>query len=458
MQPTLILGGDSGCLWLVENAFSTEECAGLIRWAEEKGYAPTGAHYPPGYRNNDRLVVDDPAMARAFWDRLASTFPSTVTEDDGTVWEKESLNTRFRSCRYRDGQAFCRHQDGAYSPSEDQRSWFTFMIYLNGGAAFDGGATRFFDGPQGALTHAVVPRTGNLVVFDHRLWHDGEGVGRGVKYVLRSDVIYRRRAALPTGTGHLGYVFCVRFGERGTLWSGGRDATVRAWDGARATKVLRGHHGSVTTVLPDGEAVWRGCRDGTWRSQDVVVQGHEGAVLSSCSAGGSLFTAGADGTVARWSREGAEQGRFTAHKGWVWNVTAARDGLVTCGEDGSAAHWSLSGELRWRWQGTSPLRALDAVEGAVVVGDGDGVLHVLEDSGLTQRHALHQGAITSVRHVGRGSVCTGGEDGFIRRVDLHSGTVSVVGKHDGMVRALDVRDGVLASGSYDGTVRRWNLL
>jgi hypothetical protein len=48
---------------------------------------------------------------------------------------------------------------------------------------FEGGDTDFRD-------FRVVPRTGSALLFIHDTWHEGAAVSRGVKYVLRSDVLY----------------------------------------------------------------------------------------------------------------------------------------------------------------------------------------------------------------------------------------------------------------------------
>jgi hypothetical protein len=40
----------------------------------------------------------------------------------------------------------------------------------------------------------VVPRTGMALLFQHALVHEGCVVTHGVKYALRSDVMYRRTA------------------------------------------------------------------------------------------------------------------------------------------------------------------------------------------------------------------------------------------------------------------------
>ena len=59
------------------------------------------------------------------------------------------------------------------------------MVYLNEG--FAGGETRFHD-----YEVDVVPRTGMALLFQHRVLHEGCVVTTGTKYVLRSDVMYRR--------------------------------------------------------------------------------------------------------------------------------------------------------------------------------------------------------------------------------------------------------------------------
>jgi hypothetical protein len=60
----------------------------------------------------------------------------------------------------------------------------TFLIYLNEGC--EGGETRL----PGA---SVSPRTGLGLLFQHLLLHEGAALQAGVKYVLRSDVMFRRR-------------------------------------------------------------------------------------------------------------------------------------------------------------------------------------------------------------------------------------------------------------------------
>jgi hypothetical protein len=63
------------------------------------------------------------------------------------------------------------------------------MVYLSG--VEEGGETNFYR-PGGVLQFAIRPSPGKALVFDHRRLHEGAAVRQGRKYVLRTDVMYRR--------------------------------------------------------------------------------------------------------------------------------------------------------------------------------------------------------------------------------------------------------------------------
>ena len=50
----------------------------------------------------------------------------------------------------------------------------------------EGGETSFLE-----LGEAIEPRTGNALLFQHPLLHEGSVLRAGLKYVLRTDVMYR---------------------------------------------------------------------------------------------------------------------------------------------------------------------------------------------------------------------------------------------------------------------------
>lgn len=79
---------------------------------------------------------------------------------------------------------FSPHTDGAYERSSTERSFYSFLIYLNEVEA--GGQTNFLVEPE----LSIEPKAGLGVIFQHPIPHEGAIVTNGVKYVLRTDVMY----------------------------------------------------------------------------------------------------------------------------------------------------------------------------------------------------------------------------------------------------------------------------
>lgn len=181
----------SNLAWTLPAVLSREECAATIARIEALGPtdAPittaSGFELRPDVRNNQRVVLDDVALAATLFARIVHSLPATLA---GGV--PVGANERFRCYRYTPGQRFAPHYDGAFVRSADERSELTLMVYLN--HTFAGGATRFHD-------HGVtaVPVTGSALLFQHAMLHEGCVVTDGVKYVLRSDVMFRRVGAAP---------------------------------------------------------------------------------------------------------------------------------------------------------------------------------------------------------------------------------------------------------------------
>ncbi|EGB12004.1 hypothetical protein AURANDRAFT_20543, partial [Aureococcus anophagefferens] len=95
--------------------------------------------------------------------------------------------------RYESGDAFDAHRDAAFS-RRGLTSFVTVQIYLNdGGRDFDGGETRFVGKDRRGAPEDyedVVPRVGRLLYFDHDLLHEGRLVTRGVKYAIRTELMF----------------------------------------------------------------------------------------------------------------------------------------------------------------------------------------------------------------------------------------------------------------------------
>jgi hypothetical protein len=171
-------------IFVISEVLALADCQQLISHAESQGFdaatinAWDGPRLDTEVRNNDRVIVDDPSLAERLWNRVGPFMPKMLLGR-----QVRGLNERFRFYRYSPGQKFSWHADAPFRRESGEMSLLTFMIYLND--AYTGGATRF-------ETHSVEGQTGMALVFEHGLIHEGGEVAAGLKYVLRSDVMYGR--------------------------------------------------------------------------------------------------------------------------------------------------------------------------------------------------------------------------------------------------------------------------
>lgn len=175
----------SPLVWMVDGVLTAEECTATIDKIEELGpeAAPittaAGFVMRPDVRNNDRVIFDSDVLAKALFARIVSSVPDPLAG-----MRPVGANERFRCYRYKPGQQFKPHFDGAFERTDAERSLLTLMVYLNDG--FTGGETAFLD-----FGVTAVPRAGSALLFQHRILHEGCQVISGTKYVLRSDVMFR---------------------------------------------------------------------------------------------------------------------------------------------------------------------------------------------------------------------------------------------------------------------------
>lgn len=181
--------------FVLDNVFSEEECQDWIEMTEGKSYEPALVNigggrqmHMPDVRNNMRCIVDSEEMADKLFQRIKPFLPETIGR-----CKIVSLNERLRFLRYDPGQKFEPHHDGAYMrPDGSEVSRVTVQLYLNEG--FEGGSTNFLEGFAAALPPVpCVPKIGRVLIFEHRLLHEGEELRVGRKYAMRTDVMYTTR-------------------------------------------------------------------------------------------------------------------------------------------------------------------------------------------------------------------------------------------------------------------------
>jgi prolyl 4-hydroxylase len=177
---------DGESVFVIHDLLSLRECEELIARSEALGYeaAAVGGELIPQLRNNGRAFLEDSALAAELWRRASPLVPRVI---EGT--EACGLHERFRFYRYEAAEQFVLHMDGSVRRGEGEESRLTFMVYLS--AVAEGGETNFY-GLGRILQWSVRPAPGKALVFDHRRLHEGAAVCRGRKYVLRTDVLYRR--------------------------------------------------------------------------------------------------------------------------------------------------------------------------------------------------------------------------------------------------------------------------
>ena len=171
----------------VEGVLGDDECAALIARIEASSpeLAPIMVGGRPvmdtNVRNNERVIFDDPVLAELLFEKTRAICPATLHR--GALI---GYNERFRGYRYRRGQRFAPHFDGAYFRPGGVRegSQLSLLFYLN--SDFSGGETRLLD-----YEVVIQPRMGSVLAFEHAMLHEGSEVRSGTKYVLRTDAMYR---------------------------------------------------------------------------------------------------------------------------------------------------------------------------------------------------------------------------------------------------------------------------
>lgn len=169
-------------VFTIQNLWTPTKCQEFIRKSENEGFEKALVNTMNGpiemedFRNNDRLFWEDEELADQIWKELEEFVPVDLGE-----YQALGLNELFRFYRYGVNQQFDWHYDAPYQRNSNEQSFYTFMIYLNDD--FEGGATAF-------QSFEVAPKTGDALIFSQELEHAGLPITAGLKYVLRTDIMY----------------------------------------------------------------------------------------------------------------------------------------------------------------------------------------------------------------------------------------------------------------------------
>ncbi len=170
-------------IFVIDDFLSEKECNELIEISEEMGYETATVETENGVlrienvRNNLRALYRDVSLAEKLWDRIKTFAPEKIGNSKAV-----GLNELFRFYKYSKGNRFKKHQDNSFIRDDSEASYYTFMVYLN--EEYERGETSFRD-------TIIKGEKGMALIFLHSLEHEGVEVLNGVKYVLRSDIMYR---------------------------------------------------------------------------------------------------------------------------------------------------------------------------------------------------------------------------------------------------------------------------
>jgi hypothetical protein len=217
-SPVDLAPAQPGFVVEISDFLAPHECARLIALAEQAGLTPAPAsdRQPKNneaYLDRDTARVHDGALSAALWQRLAPLLPPLEhavpvgLHSDGPPKKasdgKIGVPGLLKVYRYTKGHRFGLHVDQSWkSGAPHEETEYTFLVYLNSAGEVApgaeqplvGGDTCFMATSKKELARCA-PRAGTAVLHAHGrrcLMHEGEEVTRGVKYLLRADVMYRR--------------------------------------------------------------------------------------------------------------------------------------------------------------------------------------------------------------------------------------------------------------------------
>ncbi len=196
---------------LLPRLLSGGECKSIIETCENYGFEPAlfNSELELSARKSGRCVVDDVAFAETIYQRVRAVMPKMLAmvgpnNDVDSLWKVVGLNERLRVLKYEPGDYFHPHSDGCYQRTQTapvngeqgDLSFFTLMLYLND--AEEGGETNFTISERGEkISYPCLQGQG--LAFEHRMRHESALLKNGVKYAIRTDVMYRR---VPRNSSH----------------------------------------------------------------------------------------------------------------------------------------------------------------------------------------------------------------------------------------------------------------
>lgn len=453
--------------FVISTAFKKDRVDALLHRAQEIGFSDANDKYPNSYRNNSRLQIDDLNLANNLLDHISTDIPSSI-QVHGEEMKLYSLNERLRYCKYENGEQFKVHQDGIYQPTMTIKSALTFLLYLNDGDNYGGGATVFYSDRNGKNEICRYKgNAGDVLVFEHDIWHCGLPVESGQKFILRSDFVYEAiKAKQIKEMHHDGYIWDVISLPNQQVATASRDKSIKIWSkGGRLTSKLDCHENSVLSLCYEQGNLFGVSRDGfmsIWKSSDDYslagrVDTLHPTVLSVSVIFNKVLTTGSDGFMRLWTSHGSLIGERRLSEGWIWDLANLPGGKVICCTSlGEVIEVDVFNGFSSRslYRDHASIRCLCLNGETLWVGLEDGRLKGLnlETASVDFSKRAHDGIVRGVMATKNYVFCCG-EDGKVIALDKHKERSIELFEHENFATALALQgEHTLVSVSYSGKV------
>ncbi|KAI0256632.1 hypothetical protein BJV78DRAFT_294774 [Lactifluus subvellereus] len=188
---------------LLGNIFTSAECRTFVEFIDNQPLELT----PPKKRGeadrvNHRISISSPEFADRLWTILrphlpSFPYPASTKRPNSSARPAHSFNSNIRLYKYTPSQHFNPHYDDSVRDAKTGAiSEWTLLVYLTGVEdGVQGGETIFYPNSKAKASEAMaVPLTrGTALLHRHGnecLLHEGSQVRNGIKYILRSDIMF----------------------------------------------------------------------------------------------------------------------------------------------------------------------------------------------------------------------------------------------------------------------------
>lgn len=312
----------------IENFISKKEALKIID-AIKRNFESANQLYPNYYRNNDRYVIHDKSLANKLFQKIdKKLFPEKIVK----------LNSKIRFCRYSNKQEFSTHKDGVHF-KDDLKSKYTFLLYLNDNSQYEGGSTSFYKSKNDKKPYySITPKQGLLVVFNHDIWHKGNLVKEGNKYILRSDIYIENNNET---ISHNGYVWNLTKVDENLFLSGGRDKNIKLWNNELElieTKSL--HKSSVIGITKITQNTFVSySRDLTLKKWNLNKNKNlsiklKSMILKLVIYKNMLITSNTNGEIVFYTKNLDFIKSIKLSNSWIWDISINNNVLFTLSESG----------------------------------------------------------------------------------------------------------------------------